>query len=296
MEFTEIDRQFDEAFERINRRGPAVASAYGSSPLAADHFLLKKSWDFFRARVKNIEDQWRRMIEAKEQQLRASQAELQESRQRHADLQEENNLLRSLDRGIKKARAEDFVGFARKSENLRLHWDAERDAFQRKIDALEKKIEQARKTADLRVETTLAREQKLKETVEALRKEMTLHADRERDIKKKCGDEITLKDEKITSLDAKVELLRAEVDRRDQMIKQMAGAISDYEKDSVAMTSYVSELQRALKDKDLELANQKTRIEILVEENKNIQSGWERERSEWRELWDRGRSLWEKKA
>jgi chromosome segregation ATPase len=294
MEFTEIDRQFDEAFERLTRQSPTVTSAYGTSPLAADHFLLKKSWDYFRNRVKNIEEQWRKMLEAKEQQLRTTMLELTESRQRQADLEEDNHLLRSLDRNVKKARAEDYVGFARKSENLRLHWDAEREALQRKIDALERKVIADKKTADLRVATTITREQKLKETLEAMRDEASLFADRERDIQKKCAEELTIKDEKIQSLDSNVDIFRSEVDRRDQLLKQLKDMVTTSEKDAVAMTAYVEELQRALKDKDLDLANLKAKLEILTQEKTNLQAGWERERSEWRELWDRGRSLWDK--
>ncbi len=296
MEFTEIDRQFDEAFERLQRTAPPVATAYGSSPLAADHFLLKKSWDYFRNRVKSIEEQWKKMLEAKDHQYRAVFAELTDARKRQVELEEENNLLRSLDHSVKKARADDYIGFAKKSENLRLHWDAERDALHRKIEALETKIVQTKKAGELRISTTMAREEKLKETIALLRKEADMWAERESDIKKKCGDELVLKDEKIHSLDAKVDLLRTEIEHRDQVIKRLTDAVTTHEKDSVAMTAYVAELQRALKEKQLDLANLQTQLAIAHQDKKNLQTGWERERAEWRELWDRGRSLWDKKS
>lgn len=296
MEFTEIDRQFDEAFERIQRRSPVVANAYGTAPLAADHFLLKKSWDYFRGRVKAIEDQWRKMMEAKDQQLRSTLSELQVARQRKVDLEEENNMLRSLDQNIKKARTEDFLGFSRKSENLRVHWDAEREALLLKIAALETKIPQIKKTYDLRISTAQVREDKWKEMIEVLKQEASLHEEREREVQKRCSAELVLKDEKIQSLDTKLDLTRGEVDRRERLIKELQESIAIREKDANAMTAYVAELQRTLKEKDLELGHRQVRLEIFSQEKENIRSTWERERAEWRELWDRGRSLWDKKA
>ncbi len=296
MEFTEIDRQFDEAFERINRRGLTTASPYGGTPLAADHFLLKKSWDYFRNRVKSIEDQWRKMLSAKDVQLKTVTDELKRVRQSSLELEDEIHMLRSLDQSIKKARTEDFVGFNRKSEMLRMRWDAERAALIKKADDLELKITRLKKDYDLRASMARVREEKLQQALEAAKKDSAINIERERDIQKKCTDELNAKDERIFSLDTKTELLRGEVERRDALLKEMKATLATRDADATAMTSYIAELQRLVKEKDIEIEQHKTRLQILSQEKDGIQAGWERERAEWRELWDRGRSLWDKKA
>ncbi|MCG3203722.1 MAG: hypothetical protein KCHDKBKB_00394 [Elusimicrobia bacterium] len=295
-EFDEIDRQFDETMERLGPKGALNSGAYGTGPLASDHFLLKKSWDYFRFRVKAIEDQWRKMLESKEQQLRIALTDLQETRKQRADLEEENHLLRSLELNVKKARAEDYVGFSRKSQNLRLHWDAERDNYLKKIEALELKITRMQKNFDLRSSTAQIRESKLNESFQALKQELNTHQEREREIQKKCSEELQMKDEKIYSLDSKMEMLRGEVERRDQVIQQLQQAFSRREQDATAMGQTITEYERLLKEKDKEMSHLSTRLQILINEKENLRAGWERERAEWRELWDRGRSLWEKKS
>ncbi len=66
--------------------------------------------------------------------------------------------------------------------------------------------------------------------------------------------------------------------------------IVNHEKDAVALTAYVAELQKILRDKDLNLHHEQERLQILSLEKENLRRGWESERTEWRELWDRGRS------
>jgi chromosome segregation ATPase len=158
------------------------------------------------------------------------------------------------------------------------------------------RIAQQKKDLDSRKVSFSEREARLGEMISGLKNDAALQAERERDIQKKCAEELKQKDEKIQSLDTKVELLRGEVDRRDQLIKQFELAVSGNEKDKSALTLYVAELQRALKDKDLELQNQKTRFDILTNERDALREGWERERAEWRELWDRGREVWDKRG
>ncbi len=295
MKYTEIDRQFDDALERARQNVPPVSGPYGSGPLAADHFLLKKSWDYFRNRVRAIEDQWRHMLDAKAAQLNATSQELQSERKMRLELEEETRMLRSLDATIKKARTEDFTGFARKSENLRMRWDAEREVLQRRIDQYELRVAQQKKDLEARKVTFAEREARLIEMIQMLKADAATHADRERDIHCKWGEEIKQKDDKLQSLETKVELLRGEIDRRDQLIKQFELSVAGFEKDKAALVQYVSELQRTLCDRDTEIQNQKTRYEILTRERDALHAGWERERAEWRELWDRGREAWDKR-
>jgi chromosome segregation ATPase len=295
-EFPEINRQFDEAFERLQAKAPLINGAYGTSPLAADHFLLKKSWDYFKGRIKTIEEQWRKMLEAKDAQLRTVVGELVESRKQMVDIEEENRMLRSLDQNVKKARTEDYITFARKNETLRYRWDAEREALQRKGDALEFQLTKSKKEFDGKLRSFKIKEQSSAESIVMLQKELAAQIERDRETQKRCSDELNLKDEKIQMLDTKVELLRGELDRRDQLVKQLKSTINEQEKDVTAMTAYVAELQRALREKDTEIMHQNTRYDILNKEKENLRITYEQERAEWRELWDRGRSLWDKKA
>ncbi len=45
--------------------------------------------------------------------------------------------------------------------------------------------------------------------------------------------------------------------------------------------------------RDREIQNLKIIIEIHQKEIANLRSSWSREQAEWRELWDRARSVWE---
>lgn len=295
MEFPQLDKLFDESLDRSDRRAPEINNPYGAAPLAADHFLLKKSWDYFKSRVKTIEDQWRKMLQAKEVQISTLNSELLAARERAVDLEDQNHLLRSLDQNIKKVRTEDHVGFSRKSENLKLHWEAERDALQRKIEDFEFRMERAKKESEARLLVVQSRENKLKDEVLFLKRDTAVQAERDHEFQRRWAEQITAQTEAIQSLENKVEILKNEIDRRDLYIKQFKETISTQEKDAHAMIQYVAELQRALKEKDSEMSHLKTRLDVLRQEKDTLRSAHEREQSEWRELWDRGREAWERK-
>ena len=86
------------------------------------------------------------------------------------------------------------------------------------------------------------------------------------------------------------------MDHRDRRIKVLSEDLSNREKDNVAMAAYLDELQRALKDKSMELDHLRERIDILLKEKESSHAAWEQERAEWRQLWDRARGFWEKKS
>jgi hypothetical protein len=289
MEFSELDKQFEETWERLQNRQP-LTGVYGKDPLAEDHFLLKRSWDYFRQRVRTIEDQWRKIAESKDAQLIALTKEMAVARERMNEAEEAARMSRLMDRSLAEARKHDLMHFAGKKDQLRLRWDAERDALARKIEALEFQIKRMDKDAATKTQFAKKRESDLLEMIERLKREMLAAAEKERDGQKRWGDHAAEKDDQITMLDAKMDVMRNELDRRDRTIKELKELILNHEKDAVALTAYIAELQKLLRDKDLNLHHEHERLQILSIEKENLRRSWESERAEWRELWDRGRS------
>src|SRR4051812_7271647 len=113
MKFSELDKQFEQTWERL-QNGKPILGVYGKDPLAEDHFLLKRSWDYFRSRVRNIEDQWRKIAEAKDAQLKAVQKENVSIRVRMTQAEEEVVMLREIDRSLAEARKLDILNFSGK--------------------------------------------------------------------------------------------------------------------------------------------------------------------------------------
>jgi chromosome segregation ATPase len=289
MEFTELDKQFEETWERLQRQKP-IAGVYGKDPLAEDHFLLKRSWDYFRQRVRNIEDQWRKIAESKDAQLLALKKEVAVIRERMQESEEETRLLRAMDRTLAEARKHDIIHFAGKKDQLQLRWDAERDALARKIEELEFQIKRLEKDSATKLQLAKKRETDLAEAINRLKQEAGSSAEKERENQKRWSEHASTKDEQINMLDMKTDAMRNELARRDQAIKELREAVLNHEKDAVALTAYVAELQKMLRDKDQDLHHEQERLQILSLEKENLRRGWENERAEWRELWDRGRS------
>ncbi len=223
MEFTELDKQFEETWERLQNRKP-ISGVYGKDPLAEDHFLLKRSWDYFRQRVRNVEDQWRKIAESKDAQLIALKKEAAVIRERMQEAEEETRLLRAMDRTLAEARKHDILHFDSKKDQLRLRWDAERDALARKIEELEFQIKRMGKESSNKTELAKKRETDLLEAIDRIKQDAMSMAEKERENQKRWSEHAAEKDDQIRMLDTKMDMMRTELDRRDtghQGIKRM---------------------------------------------------------------------------
>jgi chromosome segregation ATPase len=294
MEFSELDKQFEETWERLQHKRP-ITGVYGKDPLAEDHFLLKRSWDYFRRRVRDIEDHWRKIAESKDAQLLAMKKESAVIRERLNEAEEDVRMLRLMDRSLAEARKHDILHFSDKKDQLRSRWDAERDALARKIEELEFVIKRQEKDATTKLALAKQREADLVASVDKLRQDISAMSEKERENQKRLVDAATQKDDQLQMLDSKIDVMRTELERRDHLLRELKAAMGERDKDGVALTAYVAELQRMLREKEHELRNEQERLRIAGVERDNLRRGWENERAQWRELWDRGRSSFDPK-
>ncbi|MFN0117822.1 MAG: hypothetical protein ACKVQC_05950, partial [Elusimicrobiota bacterium] len=101
------------------------------------------------------------------------------------------------------------------------------------------------------------------------------------------------KDEDIKSFQLKIDVLKAEVERRIFMENEFKQEIINLKKNLDKEKSDVQAKDHQIDylNKEFQLSQQK--IKILEREIDNLKCGWEREKTEWRELWERGRESWE---
>src|SRR3954468_14483349 len=87
MDFKEIDGMFETAARRL-KAGVDPTAPYGEPPLASDHFLLRRSWEFFQKRLKTMEDQWSEIAGAKDAEITALRKQSEQSLARMGEAEE----------------------------------------------------------------------------------------------------------------------------------------------------------------------------------------------------------------
>lgn len=294
MDYKHLDEQFDQTLDRLEKKSGLPKDPYGNSPLASDHFLLKKSWDYFRMRARNFESEWKELLKAKEEQTRVMADKIRFLEERVHELDDENHMLRTLDEGTKRASSNEYLNFHRKTARVNEMREEERQIFQRKIDQLEFNLEQTKKEMKRRLDEAAMRENKLREAIESQRRDAAAAAEKEHLAAKDWADQISKKDDLAATFGTKVELLRGEVERRDMILKQLQEKIAEQGREMHLQLERQAEQMRTIKDKDQELFLLKSQLEILQRERENMRASWQREQAEWRELWDRGREAWER--
>ena len=295
MEFPELDRLFNETHKRLSEGKPS-ADPYGEGPLASDHFLLQKSWEFFRRRLHTLEEQWADMARAKEAQMQALTKQLGQAADRLKELEGKREDRDHLAEAYLRDRNRELLGFLEDEKRLRAAWDEERGRLQEQVDALE---------AALRA-SELARardEAEAKEHEEDLRNRLRLAEGGARDIveraraaEKELLEEIARRDERIVSFENQVTVLRAEVERRAQAIGDLSAKEADLARREAESEKRIESADRRLEEARVELEQRRSRIVELEKEKAEIRASWQREQAEWRELWERSRELWQRQG
>src|SRR4051812_11553160 len=121
MDFKEIDAMFEDAARRL-KGGVNPTGAYGEPPLAADHFLLRRSWEFFQKRLKAIEQHWGEIAAAKDAEIAALRKAEVEGRAEAVKLKDRANETDEIDRTLISGRLEDQQEFAAKIRDLHETW------------------------------------------------------------------------------------------------------------------------------------------------------------------------------
>lgn len=295
MNLNELDKQFEACLDRLKRKQPPVPGAYNLGPLAEDHDTLKKSWDYFKERVQTIESHWQEILNAKNAEVDVLKKRVAELDADVAQLETEKNAWGELDEAVKKVRMDDFIEFNKRCEHLRMVWHAEKETLDREIGRLELKLEEQSIVHNAQRESDQKHIADLKAVAELLRRENADVGQKEEDRVRHFEKQMTEKEEINGMLSRKIELLQAEIERRDQQLKTGL-------QDNMALNKLVADLKAEIKKQSDQISDQTKTIEnlnlrmrIVSEERDTMRTSWQREQAEWRELWERNRELFDKK-
>jgi chromosome segregation ATPase len=196
---------------------------------------------------------------------------------------------------MKKSRMDDFIEFNKRCEHLRLAWHAEKETLDREIGHLEMKLEEQRILQEAQHTADQKHIASLKASLETLGQENTALGQKDEGRVAAFEKQINEKDEAVGALSRKIELLQAELERRDQILKTGF-------QENVTLNKLVNDLKAGMKHQADTMAIQSQNIEnlnlrlrIVSEERDTMRTSWQREQAEWRELWERNRELFDKK-
>lgn len=284
MDFKELDRQFDEIMEMGRPRE--------NQP--SDHFLLKKSWDYFKERIKTIESHWEEILKAKEDELKAQGEEVALLKQQLIQMEDENKQLLLFQDVVRESRREDYLNFKSYQEKLHQAFEEERIAYAEQIAGFEHELGQEKKMHAADVRKVQDQVKNLYEKIDVLKKQHFDALQHDLEIKKSYEKKMADLDSHISSWQVKNEILHNEISRRDDTIHQYEEKILELKKNQDKLDQEMKDLKGLVKDRDQKIHFLNENVRILAQEKESMRESWQREQAEWRELWDRARTVWQK--
>ncbi len=293
MDYPEIDKLFDDAFEHLDQKTIPLSSAYREGPLASDHFLVKKSWDYFRQRVKMLEDQNAEIVKAKESQIEALHEEMKGLEEKLATLSEETRSLRLFEEAVKEMQSGEYADFQKRSDRIKLSWEEERQRVEEQLTRARVALDLDRKKAEQR-ETHLNQQIKeLHRTIDVLKKDDVASSEQRLELEKKQASQVEAKDDLIQSLERKVDLMRGEIERRDHLLRTMDEEKALRTNELGVSKDKVKELNQSILDLTKQLEHAATELRMGKDERETLRASWQKEQAQYRELWERERQTWE---
>ncbi len=282
-----IDLEMDALLERLKGQTGLAANAYTSDPLASDHLLLRQSWGFFKRRVATIENQWRQITDSKNEEIQILKTQLGVARERLQELESDRIAAESFLRSIEMARLEDHENFRKEKDKTIQRWEEERIA----LEADRIKLEQTLKRKEDRLkEYDLAMLQVKKEREDlrvAFREAEAKWGENQTELIKSLNENILEKDAFFQSEQLKVDLLRREVEHRNQLLKDAAGRETELAERLKKLEADFRQLKNEKEESDVRLAREQEDLKRFHAERARMLDDWQREKAEWRELWDR---------
>jgi chromosome segregation ATPase len=292
-DFKEIDALFESAFRRL---GAGTSSPYNEPPLASDHFLLKRSWDYFRRRAEEMEAEWKQIVAAKEEETRALQELLRQRDERLSELEQNVRESESVEEAFARAQLSEQMGFSDVTKKLHDTWEEERAALLHSVEDANARVQRIRAEAEQRLKSGEKEIASLRASLDSARGELSIQAEKRLGAEAELTRALRDRDDHIRTLESKVDLLRSELERRDATLQQIM-------EEQEARRRELENLQAAASKSAAELATKNERVRFLEEQLAaarrqidDMRASWSREQAEWRELWDRSRRLWEEKG
>lgn len=289
-----LDRLFDDALARAGGGQPA-ADPYGEGPLASDHFLLTKSWAYFKHRLESIERQYAEILQARDEQIRALQSRMGQTERNSEEDGRKRRAVDEIEQAFLADRFADFRSFADNMRRLTESWEEERIRLEERIGTLEAERDRAKADGESKV----ARQK----DAGALEMERRAAAESERDrlaerigqLEKAAQSREAELLEAVAARDRAIDLLRAEVERRGAEVRQAGDVLETERRRSAESSVEASDLRRLVVDQERRQRAVEEELALARREVEQLRAGWEREKADWRELWGRERRLWEER-
>lgn len=293
MDRDDLEKEMNSVMDRLTKKS-SNPNPYSTDPLSSDHFILARSWEFFKKRIAAIEKQWQEIVNAKTDETRILKKELQAAQERLNELEQANTSMVEMLAQFKVARLQDFQEFQKKNEKLKMAWDEERITIESNVRRMEHELEREKKKAEnasaAQQKRILFLENALKD-LKTQNQEIVIKMAESQTEAHKIAVE---KDDDLSAQEGKIDLLRRELERRDQVIRDLQQALRDNEDKSNLLQNKIEAQLDQLAKKDERHANLQTQMEILKREKAELLDTWNREKAEWRELWERAREVWKK--
>jgi chromosome segregation ATPase len=293
MDFKDIDAMIEAAARRLEG-GVSPTAGYGEPPLASDHFLLRRSWEFFQKRIRAMEEQWEEIARAKDAEIKALLKSAEQDRARLTDLESKASEMDEIERMLEHVRLDERREFETSIRALKEKWELQRENLERQVADSELRETRIRKEAESRLAAFDREAKELRASLEKARAEIHAQSEKRMEGEGVAAESLQQRDEVIRSLESKVELLKSELDRRDVMFRQTVERLQalahDHERTSAeaaALKGQLSDARRGHEQLEAKLSDARREIESL-------QAARREEQAEWRELWDRAREMWEK--
>ena len=290
-----LEKQFEDALGRLTGKTPPFRTSYGDHPLASDHDLLRRSWDYFKRRLRVIEAQWQDISQSKETRAKSLEAELNGMRERLRELEDENHDLRAFEETVRRKWVADRRNLERDCGRVRERWEDEVDALARERDRLERDLNRSKNEIAALEEKAAAATAATEERIARLQKELSDRLASQKGLQDLWTKTEAETGDRMSEMERKIDLLRADLARRDEAYRQSEEARRAAEKERQALQRQVAELKNAVVEGEKELDHRTRRVRALETEMETMKRIWESERSQWRELWDRERVLQERR-
>lgn len=283
--FNELDGQFDKALERLDFKKKPLVDAYGLDPLASNHDLLKKGWAYFHERLSIEEEQWKKILSAKEEQLKILNEQVVSLNSQLEALLQKEKTDSSIEAIVTDLHLGEYVDVKKKTEQIREKWNEERQTWFERCQYLEMQMKNLQDEGLKRSATFSAREAELLSKLRALEDRLAKQMEEALLSNRKTLAALKSKDDDISSLITKADLAQAHADRLMIQLKELDEEKNQILNQSQQQKAEIAARNEQLVEKEREIEHLKSSLEIKQKEVATLRSDMARQQAEWREWW-----------